>query len=267
MGADHPPGRTLKLTVCYDGTHLVGWQRQAEGDSVQALLEDALARFEGAPVVVHGAGRTDAGVHALAQVASVSVTFHHDNETLARALNAQLPPAVRVLRVDDAVPHFHARLDARAKTYRYLVRNAAFVSPFERAFVWHVPQPLDRMAMDDAARMFEGTHDFTAFRSIGSDTPDTTRTIHASAVRQASSSDVPGLRLDVDAGASLLAYEVHGDGFLRHMVRTIVGTLVEVGRGWREPASIAELLHSRRRERAGATAPPQGLFLVGVDYH
>ena len=266
MGADHPPGRTLKLTVCYDGTDLVGWQRQATGDSVQALLEDALARFEGAPVVVHGAGRTDAGVHALGQVASVHVTFDHDNETLARALNAQLPPAVRVLRVDEAAPHFHARFDARAKTYRYLIRNAAFVSPFERAFVWHVPQPLDRRTMHAAAGLFEGTHDFTAFHSIGSDSPDSIRTIHSSVVEQAVSPIVPALRLDIDAGASLLAYEVRGDGFLRHMVRTIVGTLVEVGRGRRAPASIAELLQSRRRERAGATAPPEGLFLVGVDY-
>jgi tRNA pseudouridine38-40 synthase len=266
VGADHPPGRTLKLTVCYDGTHLVGWQRQAEGDSVQALLEDALARFEAAPVVVHGAGRTDAGVHALGQVASVRVTFEHDNETLARALNAQLPPAVRVLRVDDAAPDFHARFDARAKTYRYLIRNAAFVSPFERAFVWHVPQPLDRGAMDAAARMFEGTHDFTAFHSLGSDSSGSTRTIHASGVRQAAQADALWLPLAEEAGSALLAYEVRGDGFLRHMVRTIAGTLVEVGRGWREPASIAELLQSRRREQAGATAPPQGLFLVGVDY-
>jgi tRNA pseudouridine38-40 synthase len=267
VGADHPPGRTLKLTVCYDGTDLVGWQRQAEGDSVQAVLEDALARFEGAPVVVHGAGRTDAGVHALGQVASVTVTFEHDNGTLARALNAQLPPAVRVVRVDDAKPGFHARFDARAKTYRYLIRNAAFVSPFERAFVWHVPQPLDREAMHAAARLFEGTHDFAAFRSLGSDSSGSIRTIHASGVRQpAPVAAADRLHLAVEDGTNLLSYEVRGDGFLRHMVRTIAGTLVEVGRGWREPASIAELLRSGRREQAGATAPPQGLFLVGVDY-
>lgn len=267
MGADHPPGRTLKLTVCYDGTGLVGWQRQAEGDSVQAVLEDALARFEGAPVVVHGAGRTDAGVHALGQVASVTVTFEHDNGTLARALNAQLPPAVRVVRVDDAKPDFHARFDARAKTYRYLIRNAAFVSPFERAFVWHVPQPLDREAMHAAARLLEGTHDFAAFRSLGSDSSGSIRTIHASGVRQpAPVAAVNMLHLAVEDGTNLLAYEVRGDGFLRHMVRTIAGTLVEVGRGRREPGSIAQLLRSGRRELAGATAPPQGLFLVGVDY-
>ena len=253
MGAElAKAGRTLKLTVSYDGTNLVGWQRQAEGDSVQALLEDALARFEGAPVVVHGAGRTDAGVHALGQVASVRVTFDHDAETLARALNAQLPPDVRVLRVDDVAPGFHARFDARAKTYRYQIRNAALASPFERAFVWHVPQALDREAMQAAATLIAGTHDFAVFQSLGSETSGSVRTVYSSALRGSEN--------------ELLVYEVRGDGFLRHMVRTIVGTLVEVGRGWREAASIADLLRSGRREQAGRTAPPQGLFLVGVDY-
>jgi tRNA pseudouridine38-40 synthase len=266
VGVEHSPGRTLKLTVCYDGTRLVGWQRQAQGDSVQAFLEDALARFEGAPVVVHGAGRTDAGVHALGQVASVRVTFEHDGDTLARALNAQLPPDVRVLRVEDAPAAFHARFDARAKSYRYLIHNAPVATPFGRAFVWHVPQPLDVAAMQSAAALLEGTHDFAAFRSVGSDTVGSVRTISSSAVVRAASAPVSSA-LHVHAGdADLLAYEVRGDGFLRHMVRTIVGTLVEVGRGWREPASLSQLLRAGRRDHAGPTAPPHGLFLVGVEY-
>jgi tRNA pseudouridine38-40 synthase len=252
VGAAPQPGRTLKLIVSYDGTNLVGWQRQAEGDSVQALLEHAIARFEGASVVVHGAGRTDAGVHALGQVASVGVTFDHDVETLARALNAQLPPDVRVLRVEEAEPGFHARYDARAKTYRYRIRNAAVASPFERAFVWHVPQPLEHDAMQAAAAMLEGTHDFAAFQSQGSETSGSVRTIFAS-----------GFECSDDG---LLTYEVRGNGFLRHMVRTIVGTLVEVGRGWRTAPSIAAVLQSRQRDQAGRTAPAAGLFLVGVDY-
>jgi len=244
--------RTLKLTLSYDGTRLVGWQRQAEGESVQGVLEDALARFEGGPVTVHGAGRTDAGVHALGQVASVEVTFAHDVATLTRALNAQLPEDVRVLSVEEAAPGFHARFSARAKTYRYCIRNGAVASPFERAYVWHVPQPLDVDAMQQAASRLLGRHDFSTFRSIGTDVPDAVRTLRTS--------DVAG-----DAG-SLVTYEVSGDGFLRHMVRAIVGTLVEVGRGWRDPAQMDALLQARDRARAGATAPPQGLFLVRVDY-
>jgi len=253
--------RTLKLTLSYDGTRLVGWQRQAEGDSVQSLLEDALARFEGGPVTVHGAGRTDAGVHALRQVASVQVGFAHDAATLTRALNAQLPEDVRVLAVEDAAPGFHARFDARSKTYRYCIRNGPAASPFERAFVWHVPQPLDVDAMRQAASRLLGRHDFSAFRSIGTDVPDSVRTLHTSAIVETA-----GAAPWVGDSAPLLTYEVSGDGFLRHMVRAIVGTLVEVGRGWRDPAQMDALLQSGDRARAGATAPPQGLFLVRVVY-
>jgi tRNA pseudouridine38-40 synthase len=244
--------RTLKLTLSYDGTRLVGWQRQAAGESVQGVLEEALARFEGGPVTVHGAGRTDAGVHALGQVASVEVAFALDAATLMRALNAQLPEDVRVLSVEEAAPGFHARFSARSKSYRYCIRNGAVASPFERAYAWHVPQPLDVDAMRQAASRLLGRHDFSTFRSMGTDVPDAVRTLHLSTVLG-------------DAG-SLLTYEVSGDGFLRHMVRAIVGTLVEVGRGWRDPAQIDALLQARDRARAGATAPPHGLFLVRVDY-
>jgi tRNA pseudouridine38-40 synthase len=253
--------RILKLTLSYDGTRLVGWQRQAEGESVQGVLEAALTRFEGRPVTVHGAGRTDAGVHALGQVASVEVTFAHDTTTLARALNAHLPEDVRVLSVHDAPPGFHARFDARSKTYRFCIRNGPVASPFERPFVWHVPQPLDVEAMRQAASRLLGRHDFSAFRSLGTDVPDSVRTLHASAVVETAGA-VPWL----GDGGRLLTYEVTGDGFLRHMVRAIVGTLVEVGRGWRDPAQMDALLQSGDRARAGATAPAHGLFLVRVDY-
>jgi tRNA pseudouridine38-40 synthase len=245
--------RTLKLTLSYDGTRFVGWQRQAAGESIQGLLEEALARFEGAPVTVHGAGRTDAGVHALGQVASVQLTCTHAADALLRGVNASLPPEVRVIAVEDAAPDFHARFRARSKTYRYAIRNASIVSPFERAYVWHVSGPLDVPAMQTAAAALVGTHDFAAFASAGSATADTTRTVTRSVVEYG----------DPDGKVS---YEVTGTGFLRHMVRAIVGTLVEIGRGWRPASSMASLLAGRERADAGATAPSHGLFLVRVDY-
>jgi tRNA pseudouridine38-40 synthase len=244
--------RNLKLTLAYDGTRFVGWQRQAEGDSVQGLLEDALARFERAPVTVHGAGRTDAGVHALGQVASARVTFPHDTATLIRALNAQLPGDVRVLAVEDVSPEFHARFNARSKTYRYQIRHGTIADPFERSYVWHMPERLRVDAMRAAAGVLIGTHDFAAFKSIGTPIRDSVRTVTESTLTDA---------------AGRMVYEISGDGFLRHMVRAIVGTLVEIGRGFREPESMASLLRGSARGDAGPTAPPQGLFLVRVDYH
>ena len=244
--------RTLKLTLAYDGTRFVGWQRQAEGESIQALLEDALARFEGSPVTVHGAGRTDAGVHALGQVASVRLAAPHDAATLVRALNAQLPPELRVLSVEEAAPDFHARFSARAKTYRYQLRTAPIANPFTRLYEWHVPEPLNLEAMIQGAAALIGSHDFAAFQSAGGETSTTVRTITRAEWRM------------LEGGP--LALELTGDGFLRHMVRAVAGTLVEIGRGWRQASEIAGLLNGGRRADAGATAPPHGLFLVSVDY-
>ncbi|OFW07022.1 MAG: tRNA pseudouridine(38-40) synthase TruA [Acidobacteria bacterium RIFCSPLOWO2_02_FULL_68_18] len=269
--------RTLKLTLSYDGTRFVGWQRQARGshgarlrrgvevtgESIQGLLEDALARFEGAPVTVHGAGRTDAGVHALGQVASVEVACGHAVDAMLRGLNASLPPEVRVTAVEEAAPGFHARFGARSKTYRYLLRNARVVSPFERAYVWHVPEPLDLEAMQEAAAALVGTHDFAAFGSAGGETKDTIRTITRSEIFPRDAVLQPSTTIQ---HPGLLVYEVSGTGFLRHMVRAIVGTLVEIGRGWRPAASVPALLAGGSRADAGATAPPCGLFLVRVDY-
>jgi tRNA pseudouridine38-40 synthase len=247
--------RTLKLTVSYDGTRFVGWQRQADGESIQGLLEDALARFEGAPVTVHGAGRTDAGVHALGQVASVTLTAAHDTAAIARGLNAQLPPEIRVLQVDEAPPGFHARFNATSKLYRYALRNTPVVSPFERAYVWHVPERLDVAAMRAAAAALVGTHDFAAFASAGGEVKDTVRTMTRSEFAAPTRS-----------APQEIAYEIEGNGFLRHMVRAVVGTLVEIGQGRRPVSSVEALLASGRRAEAGATAPPHGLFLVRVDY-
>ena len=243
--------RTLKITLAYDGTRFVGWQRQADGESIQGLLEDALAKFEGAPVSAHGAGRTDAGVHAVGQVASARVTFTHDPGTLTRALNAHLPPEIRIRAVEEAEEGFHARFSATSKTYRYQIRNTPVADPFDRSFVWHLPEPLSLEPMTRAAALFVGTHDFHAFRSMGSEIATSVRTVTRSEWRQR---------------AGLLTYEICGDGFLRHMVRAIVGTSVEIGRGWRQPEDIQALLTGGTRAEAGPTAPPHGLFLVSVDY-
>jgi tRNA pseudouridine38-40 synthase len=243
--------RTLKLTLSYDGTRFVGWQRQSEGESIQGLLEARQRIFEGAPVSVQGAGRTDAGVHALGQVASVRVTCTHDTATLTRALNAHLPEDIRILTVEERDPGFHARFSARAKTYRYQIRNTPIASPFDRVYVWHLDEPLAIDAMNRAAALLVGTHDFAAFRSVGGDAVGTVRTVTRSVLCDTS---------------GLVTYEISGSGFLRHMVRAIVGTLVEIGRGWRDPAAIGGLLAGGTRADAGPTAPPQGLFLISVDY-
>jgi tRNA pseudouridine38-40 synthase len=243
--------RNLKITLAYDGTRFVGWQRQASGDSVQGLLEDALAALENASVDAHGAGRTDAGVHAEGQVASAQVTFTHDLAVVLRALNARLPADIRVLTVDEAAPDFHARFSARGKSYRYQIANAHVASPFTRAYAWHIPEPLDVGAMREAAATLVGTHDYVAFQSTGSDVATTVRTMH---------------RSEVIYRRDLVAFEIDGDGFLRHMVRAIVGTLVEIGRGWRPVTGLKSLLDGGSRAEAGATAPAHGLTLVKVEY-
>ena len=242
----------FKLTLSYDGTAFVGWQRQAAGASVQGLLEDALAVLEGAPVAVAGAGRTDAGVHALGQIASVRLSRVLEPLTLVQAANFRLPPTIRVLDATIVPDAFHARFDARSKTYRYRIWNARVLSPFERAFVWHVPEPvLDVDAMSAAAAVLEGRHDFAAFQGAGPERRTTERVVfHSRACRD----------------GDLVTYEVRGDGFLRHMVRSIVGSLVDVGRG-RYPAEwMQEVIASRTRGRAGRTAPAAGLCLVRVEY-
>lgn len=246
--------RNLKLTLQYDGTNYVGWQRQAEGTSIQALVEDALAPMAGSRVVVHGAGRTDAGVHALGQVATAALETALEPATLARAVNAVLPADVRVLSVEDAPTEFHARFSAVSKAYEYRIINAPIVSPFLVRYTWHVPQPLDVASMRSAARGLIGQHDFAAFQAAGSVVSSTVRVLH-------SIDWVEG-----EGHSSPTVIRISGDGFLRHMVRNIVGTLVEVGlRRW--PADrVAEILASGDRARAGPTVPAHGLFLIHVEY-
>ena len=182
MGAHdpHPGERTLKLTLAYDGTPFVGWQRQAAGTSIQGLLEDALARIEGAPVAVIGAGRTDAGVHAWGQVASVRLASPIDPATLRRALNAVLPPEIRVTGLREMPPAFHARYAAISKTYHYRIVNGPTSTPFEWRYAWHVCERLDVDRMGAAAALFEGEHDFAAFRATGSSVKTSVRLVSRS---------------------------------------------------------------------------------------
>jgi tRNA pseudouridine38-40 synthase len=246
--------RNIKLTLQYDGTDYVGWQRQENGVSIQGLLEQALEPIEGSPVSVHGAGRTDAGVHALGQVASVTLGASIDLMTLARALNALLPQDVRVVAVEGADADFHARFSATGKLYEYRIINAPIVSPFIHRYAWHILPPLDLDAMREAAASLVGRHDFAAFQGTGSAVATSERTIRAIDWQDGGGYDLP------------LVMRIEGDGFLRHMVRNIVGTLAEVGFGRWPPARVAEILATRDRTEAGATAPAKGLFLVRVQY-
>jgi len=250
----------FRLTLAYDGAPFVGWQRQAEGVSVQGLVEDVLARLAGGPVPIVGAGRTDAGVHALGQVAAFSLERDIAPRTLVRALNFYLPAEIRAIRAEIVDPSFHARFDARSKLYRYQIWNGPAVPPMLRRTVWQVPGWLDVDAMAAASAELVGQHDFAAFQSVGTDVPDTMRELFASEVTVVGETEVD------PAAGRLLRYEACGDGFLRHMVRAIAGTLVEVGRGRRRADGMADLLRSRDRSRAGRTAPPEGLCLIRVTY-
>ena len=253
--------RTIKLTLAYDGTDYDGWQRQARGRSIQGELERALAEIEGRPVTVVGAGRTDAGVHALGQVASVQLAHRIETPALVRAINAKTPPDIRLLAAETMTADFHARYAARRKTYRYNLTCGPVADPFTRRYAWHVRGPLDFDAMRNAASRLPGRHDFAAFQAVGTETASTVRTLYSVAVGPGSSA-FPAL-----AGPSPgVAIDVVGDGFLRHMVRILVGTLVEVGAGRVQASAVTAIMASRARERAGPTAPPQGLFLVAVDY-
>lgn len=243
--------RTFKLTIAYDGTDFAGWQLQANQRTVQGVLEDALLPIEGRRAVVHAAGRTDAGVHAAGQVVSCSLEARIGAAALLRAINVRLPEDVRVMQVDEAAPDFNARFAARRKTYRFVVFNGLVVPPQGRHFVWHVPQPLAVDPMQAAASAILGEHDFAAFQASGGDVITSRRRI-----------DVSRVTRDGDH----VTYEVTGTGFLRHMVRNLAGTLVDIGLQRRPVDDMARVLASRDRAQASATAPARGLTLWSVEY-
>jgi tRNA pseudouridine38-40 synthase len=246
--------RRIRITLSYDGTEFHGWQVQPGLPTIQGVLEEIVCGIEGKPVHVAGSGRTDAGVHALAQVAAITIENPIPPENLQRAINRLMPPAIRILECTETDMEFHPRFDAIAKTYRYTLHRGAICSPFEWRYVHHHPYPLNEAAMMSAAACFRGEHDFAAFAA--SDDRDaegksTIRTIFDSAL--------------VRTGDRLI-YTVRGSGFLKHMVRNIVGSLIEVGRGNLDEDGIARFFAGEFTRKAGPTAPPKGLTLVSVDY-
>jgi tRNA pseudouridine38-40 synthase len=239
--------RRIKITLAYDGGPYHGWQVQPGLPTIQGILEEVVSGIEGQPVHVAGSGRTDAGVHALAQVAAFSIANPIPLPNLRRAVNRLLPASIRVLSAEEVHDNFHPRFDAKAKIYEYRIARGEVISPFEWPYVHHYPYPLVEDRMIRLAKAFEGEHDFTAFAA--SDDRDAeghskVRTIYSS---------------DVQAHPGTLTYRVRGSGFLKHMVRNLVGTLIEAGKGNLD--DLAALPHD-----SGPTVPPKGLFLVSVEY-
>ena len=244
--------RNLKLTICYEGSDFAGWQVQPNQRTIQAKIEKALLEIEEKPVRIQGSGRTDAGVHALGQVASFELENRIPLKNLQKVLNCLLPPAIRILDIVEVGPEFHARHSAAAKTYEYRWWREDVCPPFERRCIWHHPYPLDEAGMIRAAPLFEGEQDFRSLATNnGADLVSTVRTIYSSRLER--------------IGPRLI-YRVRGSGFLYNMVRNIVGTLLEVGRGNMAADSIPAIIETRDRSAAGPTAPAVGLFLVNVEY-
>jgi tRNA pseudouridine38-40 synthase len=255
-------GQNWKLTLAYDGSDFHGWQVQPDRVTIQGELADALSRVTGERVLPQGSGRTDAGVHAEGQVASVFLEAPIPGENLHRALNRTLPASIRVHSVESAPLDFHARHSAQAKTYEYRIFRGEICPPWISRYAWALNWPLDAVRMQAAAQLVAGTHDFTSFAATDPDLaarsadgdpdpPGNIRTLFASQWREE---------------PDQLIYRVRGNGFLHHMVRNLVGTFIDVGRGHFEPEAVPQILAARSRSAAGATAPARGLFLMSVEY-
>jgi len=249
--------RNLKLTLSYDGAEFSGWQVQLEADTVQGTLASAIGRITGEKVLPQGSGRTDAGVHALAQVMTFVTESSVPTENFLKALNDILPTSVRVLEVAEAPNDFHARHSARSKTYRYRIYREAICPPFLARYVWHYPYPLDEQAMKRAAALVTGEKDFTSFAAVDPE-------------RGKEGAPVSNVRTIFSSGwervGEELIYCVRGSGFLHHMVRNLVGTFILIGRGTLRAEDLTRILEARDRSAAGATAPANGLYLVSVEY-
>lgn len=242
---------TIKLTIEYDGTRYAGWQRQPDQPTIQEALESSITQITQTPISVVGAGRTDAGVHALGQVASFRADRQLSEQEWLRGLNGLLPNDIGVRAVRFMTDDFHARYSARGKLYEYRLLNRLERSALERDRAWHIHKPLDHVTVRDAACALIGRHDFSSFQGSPTDNENPICDLQ---------------RLDLAREQDFIRIQLYADRFLKQMVRAIVGTLVEVGQGKRSSGSVKDILHARDRSAAGKTAPPHGLYLVRVDY-
>ena len=244
--------RNIKLLIEYDGTNYRGWQVQPDGPTIQGMLEEKLTRLTSERIHVIGSGRTDSGVHALGQVAHFRTQSQMDIRTIQRALNSLLPPDIVIREVEEVDEGFHARKQSKSKVYEYRILNRNLRSVFHRGYVWHIPQKLNLAEMKKATQSLIGEHDFSAFRTVGSPTRTTVRRV---------------IRGEWKRGRDgLIRFEIEANGFLKQMVRSIVGTLVEIGKGRMKATDFRKILNSKDRKEAGPTAPAQGLFLKEVKY-
>ena len=248
--------RNFKLVLSYDGADFSGWQVQPHAATIQGTLATAIGRLTGENVLPQGSGRTDAGVHALAQVATFASESPIPADNLVKALNDLLPSSIRVLNASEVAAEFHARKSARGKTYRYRMYRGAICPPFLARYVWHYPFPLNEEAISEAGPLVCGEHDFTSFAAVD---PERDREEESSNIRTVFSSGW-------ERAGDEFIYTVRGSGFLHHMVRNLIGTFLLVGKGTLQASDIDRILQARDRSVAGATAPASGLYLVSVEY-
>ena len=244
--------RNIKLVIEYDGKEFNGWQKQPNKSNIQGEIERAIKQITGEEVDLTASGRTDAGVHALGQVANFKTNSNIPIEKIPIALNSNLKKSIVIKSAEEVEERFHSRLNCKRKTYRYIINNSKYGTAIYRNLETHIPMKLDIQKMQEAVKYFEGEHDFKAFKASGTSSKSSVRTIYKAEV--------------IDAGNERIYIELTGNGFLYNMVRIIAGTLVEVGLGKIEPNEIKTIIESKKRENAGKTLPPQGLYLVNVEY-
>jgi len=244
--------RNIKLLIEYDGTNYLGWQVQPKGPTIQGVLEEKIGLLTGEPIRLIGSGRTDSGVHALGQVAHFKTQSQMEISTIQRALNSLLPSDIVIQKVEEVDEGFHARKHSKSKIYEYRILNRDIRSAFYCGYVWHIPQKLNLTEMRKATQSLIGEHDFSAFRTVGSPTRTTIRRVDRAEWKR--------------GREGLIRFEIEANGFLKQMVRSIIGTLVEIGRGKMKAEDLWKILNSKDRKEAGPTAPAQGLFLKEVKY-